>query len=58
VTLKDPDEYEMGTVVVKQPGGEQIEGSFAERLTGSATLNEKEKVLPGEVKGVVGVPEM
>jgi hypothetical protein len=48
----------MGAMVVKQPGGKQIEGSFAERLTGSGTLNEKENVLPAAVKGVVGVPEM
>lgn len=45
-------------MVVKQPGGEQIEGSFAEKLTGTGTLNEMEKVLPGAVKGVVGVPTM
>jgi len=45
----------MGTMVVKQ-SGEQVKGSLAERLTGSGTLNEKENVLPGAVKGVVGVP--
>ena len=42
-------------MVVKQ-SGEQVKGSLAERITGSGSLNEKENVLPGAVKGVVGVP--
>jgi len=42
-------------MVVKQLG-EQLKGSLPERLTGTGMLNEKENVLPGAVKGVVGVP--